>query len=95
MKKILWILVIIAASCTNHKKQTGFISSNLQQIDIEMALDNRNENEQSLAKFMDTIQYIPLETGPNCNIEEIQQIIYYKNNLYIWDNSILKFDSNG
>lgn len=87
------MLFITAISCIQEKNVDY---SDIQNIYIEKALDNRLIKNLSLNEFIDTIKYIPLETTQDCYIDEIQKIEYYNSNYYIWDyNKILKFNSQG
>lgn len=89
------IVSVVIISCTN-KQETDNLKDELPFVEIGNALEDRGSNTKSLAEFIDTIKYIPLETNPQSNIEEIQKIICYKRNYYTWDyNAILKFNSNG
>ena len=88
------MLFAIASSC-NQEKDVVF-NDIIQNINVEKALNNRQKKNLSLNEFVDSLKYIPLETTPDCCIDEIQEIDYYKNNYYIFDyNKILKFNSQG
>ena len=96
MKVILKIILLaLVVGCTNVQNPDNK-KNILPYVKIGEALDNRKSNTKSLIDFIDSVKYIPLETTPECNIEEIKKIISYNGNFYIWDyNAILKFNSNG
>lgn len=82
-------------SCNTNKKGTTE-KDTIPIVEIGKAINNISSSTKSFTEFIDSIKYIPLETLPECNIEEIQKIICYKGDFYTWDyNSILKFDANG
>ncbi|TDN98953.1 6-bladed beta-propeller [Sunxiuqinia elliptica] len=95
-RAFFWIISFFIIAGCNLERKADDNNGDLQKIDIEKALVNRLVNNVSLKEFIDTIKYIPLETNPDCNINEIQKIEYYKDNYYLWDyNSILKFNAQG
>ena len=90
---VTFIFLII--SCNTNKKGTTE-KATIPIVEIGKALNNFSSSTRSFTEFIDSIKYIPLETLPECNIEEIQKIVCYKGDFYTWDyNSILKFDTNG
>ncbi|WP_319229258.1 6-bladed beta-propeller [Draconibacterium orientale] len=89
------IFLILIISCHTNKKDTNKRNS-VPIVEIGKALNNITSSTKSFTEFIDSIKYIPLETLPECNIEEIQKIVCYKGDFYTWDYySILKFDANG
>ncbi len=96
MKYLLTVIfLILIISCNTNKRDINK-KDTVPLVEIGKALNNLGSSTKSLTKFIDSIKYIPLETLPECNIEEIHKIVCYKGDYYIWDyNSILKFNSNG
>nr|WP_321353850.1 6-bladed beta-propeller [uncultured Draconibacterium sp.] len=96
MKYLLTVIfLILIISCNSNKKDTTK-KETVPIVEVGKALDNLSSSTKSFTEFIDSIKYIPLETLPECNIEEIQKIVCYKGDFYTWDyNSILKFDANG
>lgn len=97
MKKIsICILFTIVISCVQKKQAADDKRNIVQAIEIEEVLNNPSSNSVSLTEIIDTIKYIPLETTLDCYMQEIQKIIWYKNNFYIYDfEGIFKFNSEG
>lgn len=90
------VIAISILSCTPKKQSADLKNKELLSINMEKAIDDRTTTKHTFSEFIDSIKYIPLETNSNCNIADIQKIIFHENHLYVWDyNGILKFDSNG
>ncbi|MES2378127.1 MAG: 6-bladed beta-propeller [Bacteroidota bacterium] len=95
-------IAIIWLSACNHKSVIKYgpntfhvNENNLKNIDIDPA-DGKKTNATS--SFLDSVEYLPLQTVPGSSFAEISQLEVTANSYIIWDNisnSIFFFDKKG
>lgn len=102
MTKSLSILlgVIVITSCNNSKNPRVADNKVVNSTDLPYFIDiEKNLAETKsipLSSIGKQLDYIPLETNPNCMIERIQHISFSEDFMFIADyNKILQFDRKG
>lgn len=102
MTKTLSILLgmIIITSCNNSKNPSAADNKVIKSIVLPYLIDiEKNLSEAksiSLSSIGKQLEYIPLETNPNCMIQSIQHITFSEEFMFIADyTKILQFDRKG
>jgi hypothetical protein len=102
MTKTLSILLgmIVITSCNNSKNpnvaDTKVINSTGLPYLIDIEKNLTETKSIPLSSIGNQLEYIPLETNPNCMIEKIQHIIFSEDFMFIADyTKILQFDRKG
>jgi hypothetical protein len=91
---LLTFLLILIISCSLKKHEES--NDKLIHVNMESQLDSRNKDKKSLSVFIDTVIYLPLESIPNSYLGKIRDVILYKDNYYVLDNSnLFKFNNTG
>jgi len=94
LSALLAIIIIIA--CNNNRRD----STTIKSIDLPYFVDIEKKLSEtksvSLSSIGKQLEYIPLETNPNCMIEGIENISLSEDFIFIADyTKILQFDRNG
>jgi hypothetical protein len=87
------LIFFVTISCTNHNLSHF---NKLETVDLDKGL--QNTKEIVLSQIATDIQYIPLETNPECLITDVSQIFTYKNRIIVFDErqrNIFLFDAGG
>jgi hypothetical protein len=102
MTKTLSILLgmIIITSCNNSKNPNSADNKVVKSIDLPYLIDIEQNLEATKAVPLSSIgkelEYIPLETNPECMIQKIQHISFSEDFIFIADyTKILQFDRKG
>jgi hypothetical protein len=102
MTKSLSILlvVIVITSCSNSKNPSTSGNKVVTSTDLPYFIDiekNLTETKSiTLSNIGKQLEYIPLETNPNCMIQSIQHISFSEDFMFIADyTKILQFDRKG
>jgi hypothetical protein len=102
MTKYLSILLgaILIFSCNNSKNHNRADKKAFNSIDLLYLIDiEKNLSETKsipLSSIGKQLEYIPLETNPNCMIERIEHINFSEDFMFIADyNKVLQFDRKG
>lgn len=102
MKKYISILlgIIIITSCNNSKNPSAAGNKVVTVTDLPYFIDiEKNLTETKsipLSSIGKELEYIPLETDPNCMIQSIQHITFSEDFMFIADyTKILQFDRKG
>lgn len=102
MKKYSSILlgIIIITSCNNSRNSSTSDNKTIGSIDLPYLIDIEKNLTKTksipLSSIGKQLEYIPLETNPNCMIQSIQHITFSEDFMFIADyTKILQFDRKG
>jgi len=102
MKKFISILlgIIITTSCNNSKNPnevgTKVVTSTDLPYHVDIEQNLTSTKSVPLSSIGKQLEYIPLETNPNCMIERIEHISFSEDFIFIADyTKILQFDRKG